>query len=281
MSRFPALLCCAVLSLFALSGCVPGEDDHVDETRDPNFQRGRALVLSQDFHGAIEEYEKAIEVNPRSASAHFELAWLSEEKTKDFAAAIYHYQKHLELRPNSPNSEDARRAKEHIQLCKRELARAEFAPPNTMALQREIDRLNAENQILRQNIDTLRTQLSTAISAKANTPEPRDISAVPPSARPVIVNPPPTRAPAQTEVAGANSSEVPRGMQQIRVTGNPLPTQPIAPMGSPHSHIIKSGETLASIANLYHIKLNALVQANPNINPKKLKVGQTVNLPTQ
>ena len=38
-------------------------------------------------------------------------------------------------------------------------------------------------------------------------------------------------------------------------------------------------ETLAAIARKYGISLNSLVAANPGLNPKKMRVGQTLNLP--
>src|SRR5580692_11364158 len=82
------------------SGCIPG-DSHADEQKDPHFERGRNLASSQDFSGAVSEFEKALETNPRSAAAHFELGWLYDTKLNDYAAAIYHYQKHLELQPSS------------------------------------------------------------------------------------------------------------------------------------------------------------------------------------
>src|SRR5579862_868433 len=58
-------------------GCAP-EGVHLSEERDPHFQRGRDLVNSQDFKGAVAEFELTTENNPRSAAAHFELGWLYE-----------------------------------------------------------------------------------------------------------------------------------------------------------------------------------------------------------
>ena len=283
MTCVPALVLCAVLSLITLSGCVPGEDDHVDETRDPNYQRGSAMVRSRDFIGAIEEFEKAIEVNPRSAAAHFEMAWLYEEKIKDYAAAIYHYQKYQALRPNSENSEKAR---EHIQVCKRELAKAEFFLPSTLTLQHELDRLNAENLLLRQNIESLRAQLVVATLAAQSQPEsatPTPVitvtpAPVTPTRLPVSNPPPPHTTPLLLETAHANPPAS-GTIQPIRTaTNSPAPQVNI---GQPRTHVVKSGESLASIASQYHVKLNAILQANPNVNPKKLKVGQSVNLPAQ
>jgi len=44
-------------------------------------------------------------------------------------------------------------------------------------------------------------------------------------------------------------------------------------------HVIKPRETLASIARQYGVKLEALNAANPKANPRRLRPGQTVNVP--
>jgi LysM repeat protein len=44
------------------------------------------------------------------------------------------------------------------------------------------------------------------------------------------------------------------------------------------THMVAAHETFAAIARKYGINLNALITANPGINPKKLRVGQVINL---
>ncbi len=61
-----------------------------------------------DYAGAIESFEKALEVNPRSGAAHFELGWLFKDKDPNPAAAIYHYEQYLKLRPKADNAETIR-----------------------------------------------------------------------------------------------------------------------------------------------------------------------------
>ena len=124
-----------LLMMVALAGCFPATDKDGDEEKDPHFLRGRSLVGSQDFQGAVDEYEKALETNPRNASAHFELGWLDKEKVQppDYAAAIYHYQRHLALRPDSGHAQQAR---DQILACKRALAETEFQLPSNPDLQR-------------------------------------------------------------------------------------------------------------------------------------------------
>lgn len=46
------------------------------------------------------------------------------------------------------------------------------------------------------------------------------------------------------------------------------------------SHEIKKGETLYGIANSYGIPLEALLEANPTLDPLKYQSGQTINVPT-
>src|SRR5689334_6685174 len=96
-------LCCAIACLLALglSGCFQAGDGQLDEQKEPHFLSGKNRVNGMDYPGAIESFEKALEVNPHSASAHFELAWLCEDKVGDPAAAIYHYERFLKYTPSA------------------------------------------------------------------------------------------------------------------------------------------------------------------------------------
>src|SRR5580698_4648281 len=125
MSRFCRALSCAAGILLALiaSGCFPSGDSPLDEQKEPHFITGKNLASQMDYQGAVDAFEKALEVNPRSASAHFELAWIYENKaapTNDFAAAIYHYNCYLKLLPKSDKAE---LVNSHVNSCKLELAK--------------------------------------------------------------------------------------------------------------------------------------------------------------
>jgi hypothetical protein len=238
MLRLRAIGQCAVLFLLmsCLGGCFQG-DNHLDEEQDPHFQRGRNLASSQDFKGAAQEFEKALETNPGSAAAHFELGWLYDTKLNDYAAAIYHYERHLKLQPDS---ERAALVRERIRGCKQELANSEFPLPNSRNLQREADRLNAENLLLKQQLEALKNQLAAAQSR---------------------VEPPP-----QAAAPAAARAETPRS------TGPPAPARP-------RVHIVKSHETITSIAAEYGMKASAVLAANPRTDPRRLRIGQSLNLP--
>ena len=242
MLRLRGIGYCAILFLLMIcpGGCFQGED-HVDEEQDPHFQQGRNLAGSQDFKGAALEFEKALETNPGSAAAHFELGWLYDTKLNDYAAAIYHYERHLKLQPDSGR---AALVKERIRGCKQELANSEFPLPNSRNLQREADRLNAENALLKQQLEALKNQLAAYVAAAQSRAEPARQAAAPAAARP----------------------ETPR------------PAGPSAP-ARPRVHIVKPHETITSIAAGYGMKASALLAANPRTDPKRLRVGQSLNLP--
>ena len=136
-----------LLAGLLLSGCLPSTPQ--DEEKEPYFLAGKSRVNSMDYKGAIESFEKAVEVNPRSAAAHFELALLYDQKESDPAAAIYHYERYLKLAPNS-GKEDM--VKPRILACEQQLAQSVSLAPVSEKQQRELERLLEENKRLREDI---------------------------------------------------------------------------------------------------------------------------------
>jgi LysM repeat protein len=49
--------------------------------------------------------------------------------------------------------------------------------------------------------------------------------------------------------------------------------------GSATTYAIKSGDTFAKIANEKGVSLNALLDANPDADPRRLRIGQEINIP--
>jgi tetratricopeptide (TPR) repeat protein len=267
---------CAVFILIAagLCGCFPGNDNHQDEERDPHFQRGRDLVNSQEFKAAADEFEKALETNPRSAAAHYELGCLCDAKLNDYAAAIYHYERLLLLAPDSARAPLVR---ERIRGCKLELAGTEFPLPNSQNLQREVYALTEENRLLKQQLDEARSHPGASPSplpAPAAAPAPaqplRALANNPvpaPNLNPnpnLHSNPPPISPTASTPASGAAPPRVP-------LAG--------ADASHPRSVVIQPKDSIYAIATRYGLKASAVLAANPNINPTQLRVGQNLNLP--
>ncbi len=249
-----------VFAGFWLSGCSPIAESELDEQKNPHFLTGRSRANTMDYKGAVAAFEKAIEANPRSASAHLELGLLYLQKENDFAAAIYHFEKHLKLRPNSNVAEMAR---QHIVSCKMELARTvSFALVNQKA-HAALDRLTTENAGLRQQVEQLKGQLSKAQlvplpSVVTNRPTPAPNIPLPSQSGPAVDH---AMVRTQQPPAGKAEAVIPR------------------PAIVPRTHVVRSGETFASIARSYRVPLTSLQSANPRVEARKLKVGQSVSIP--
>lgn len=58
-------------------------------------------------------------------------------------------------------------------------------------------------------------------------------------------------------------------------TPTPLPS----PTATPRTHVVAAGEDLGGIAYRYHISLDALLSANPDVNPNAMSIGTTLVIP--
>lgn len=84
-------------------------------------------------------------------------------------------------------------------------------------------------------------------------------------------------------------------IQEIATVGAPRPSSatlssrsdgsdgsgeaPVAAAGNASTYLIKSGDTFAKIASQKGISLDALLQANPEADPRRLRIGQQINIP--
>ena len=243
----------------ALGGCLPSDQDQSDEEKEPHFVLGKSRINAMDYQGAVEAFEESLEVNPHSAAAHFELGWLYDEKESDPAAAIYHYQQYLKLNPSAGNTEVI---KQRIESCKQELAADVLPLPSTPAAQKQITRLIEQNQQLQDEVNKWRAYFASQSAAK-NQP-----STVPnPMAAQSSANsgsPPPDH----------NASPVSDGSSQ----DHPVHSAPAKSILG--THTVVAGETAVRIARRYGISLDALLAANPGLEPRRMRVGQILNIPS-
>jgi tetratricopeptide (TPR) repeat protein len=235
------------------SGCLPSSPR--EEEKEPHFLAGRSRVNTMDFKGAIESFEKALEVNPKSAQAHFELGWLFDQKEPDPAAAIYHYERYLCLAPNSGKEEMVRT---RILACKQQLAQSVSLAPGMERQQRDLEQLAEENKRLREEVEKWRTSAARlqGLSNQLGT-APLTVARLPqlPSSGPT--------GPTNAFPAGA--------------TGLPRPT--VAPAANPRTHTVRAGETPSLIARKYGVKVDALMAANPKLDARRLQIGQVLVVP--
>ena len=263
------LLFSVMMLCLALSGCSPIAESQTDEQKNPHFQAGKERLAALDYKGAIECFERALEDNPRSALAHYELGVLFDEKEMDYPAAIYHYNKALKLCPKGYPAENIR---QRIPGCRQELIKADSLQVMNPSALRETERLREQNQALRRQIEALQSQLAGRASpGVGSTPSTRPAAgsqdegrsvAAPAASAPALVSP---------ELSNgnhANSGSYPDRMPSGTAAGSRIRT-----------HSVKAGDTLASLARLYQIKLTSLQAANPGLEPKRMKIGSVLNIP--
>jgi LysM repeat protein len=242
-------LLAATLTL-ALNGCAPSDSSQLDDEKEPHFVLGKSRVNAMDYAGAVEAFGEALEVNPRSAAAHFQLACLFDTKQSEPAAAIFHYQEFLRLNPKADNAEVIR---QRIYSCKQQLAADVLPLPSAPAAQKQLEDLAEKNRRLQDEVEKWRAYYAAQTAAPKNPATPAG------SPTPDDVSPGP-------------------------VTPTPAPVKPVPPAAKPakpRTHTVAAGETLAAIARKTGVSLPALQAANPGVTPKKLKVGQILNLPPQ
>lgn len=281
--KFSRLSCLLLLMACAwcLTGCLPSAQGQLDEEKEPHFLAGKSRANALDFKGAIESFEKAIEVNPRSARAHFELAVLCEQRGGDPAAAIYHYERYLRLLPGAGNADTV---KTHILACKQELARSVSLGPVTQTLQKELEKLteenkglleaatkaNDENAKLKEEIKDITGKLESLRGSLAARP-------LPPTNPPVGMA---TRAGGVTNRPGANPVvPVTWSAAGTQAVSRPFPRATTTPVPTARTHVVKSGETLAVIARQYGVRVESLQAANPGIDARRLRPGRTLKVP--
>jgi len=248
----------------ALGGCSPSDQSQLDEEKEPHFVLGNSRVNAMDYEGAIEAFQESLEVNPRSAAAHFRLACLydkNDTKESDPAAAIYHYQEYLRL---EPQAENAMVITQRIYGCKQQLAKDVYQMPSSPAAQQQLEKLVEQNRELQRQVDALKETVRQWNVYYAN----QKVA-------------PPTPVPNNSQTVTAGSPTPDDISPQPAVAPQPVPAKNPRPAAKPkiRTHTVAAGETLAAIARKSGVSLNALLAANPDVDPKKLRVGQPVNLP--
>lgn len=251
-----------LLACVVLSGCLPAGSGPLDEEKEPHFLAGKSRVSTLDYQGAVECFEKALQANPQSASAHFELAWIFDRKEPDPAAAIYHYDQYLKLRPDAGNAD---LAKQRIMVCKEALAETVSLGPVTQKLQHQFEQMTETNKWLLDQNKQLQEELEKWSSYAARL---RSLTN-PAVAQPALFSGAGPTAPAVRTAAVAAGSSNP-----LNATGPAA-----ASSAASRTHTVKAGETPSFIARKYGVKLGALMAANPNLDPRRLRVGQILRVP--
>jgi tetratricopeptide (TPR) repeat protein len=213
-----------------------------DEKREPHFLIGLSRIAAVDYEGALEAFQQALEVNPKSAAAHLQLGCLYAEKIPDPAAAIYHYEQFLRRQPADPSAEIIRK---QIPGLKMTLAKTVLHMPPVSGLQKQVESLREENRRLQADLDRLRDELASRQS---------------------LTNPSPGRV-----ASGAMAAGKPR----------PTASRSLSAGAGVQTHKVIPGDTPTSIARRYAVSVESLLRANPGLNPKRMRVNQDLTIPVR
>ena len=93
---------------------------------------------------------------------------------------------------------------------------------------------------------------------------------------PVSVSGPPATATPEAAQAGV---QIVKLSPTPTSTPTPVPTPTPTPAPTPATHVVRPGETLTRIAQLYEVPVDVIVQLNDISNPDSLVVGQPLRLP--
>jgi LysM repeat protein len=259
-----------LVMLIAANGCSPSDSGQPDDEREPHYVLGKSRVNALDYAGAVEAFNQALEVNPRSAAAHFQLACLFDTKESDPAAAIYHYQEYLRLNPGADNAEVIR---QRVYSCKQQLAADVMPLPSAPAAQKQLEDLAEKNRQLQAQVDHLNDVIKQwSDYYQQQKQQPTATSYAQPVSDSAM-----TGSLVPDDISNGGSAPQPTSSRTTSTARNTSP--PAA--AKPRTYTIVQGDTLASVARKHSLSLTALQAANPGVTPKKLRVGQVINLPAK
>ena len=273
MLRWRAFL--LVCSCVALVGCAPPPDGQTEEERDQFYRLGSQLVKERDYKGAVDSFERSLELNPRSVKAHYELGLLYENRMNEPAIALFHYKQVLRLQPNGHPAEIVLA---RMKGCEQEIAKNVALVQVDPAVMAELERLKEENRRLQRDLETMRALAASAVPSYTN-PAPSDLRS-PESTATVTPKRPPTDSGSSRRAAATNSFVTPKPSSP----GNAFsatasgPTSPARPRAS-RTHVVRDRETFSSIARQHGVGVAALRAANPSVRPERLRPGQSLAIP--
>jgi LysM repeat protein len=287
MSKWPVSWRIILIIVFCcfVSGCMPVAETPVDEEKDPNFIDGRNHLNMMDYKSAIESFERAVQANPRNAAAHFELGVLYDDRMKEPLKAAFHYQKHLELRPKSSYLDAA---KSRLEGCKMEIAKSVRIVVVHEQVHKDLAKLTNELANSQRLNEQLRAQLAAKPMVVTQWMQFR------------VTNPPvylyvTNTSQQQQQVVrpvATNTAPAPRSVATNTATRvTPLPPANVVrrmeqraaqqARAATRTHSVRAGDTMSSVARRYGVSLPRLQAANPGVDPRKLRAGQTLNIPSQ
>jgi len=94
-----------------------------------HYNLGVGYVTDKKYDMAIDEYEKAISLNPEDPDGHYNLAILYDDYKRNSEKALDHYKKYLELKPDAIDADQVKEWVERLMLGNMDLKGVEAERP--------------------------------------------------------------------------------------------------------------------------------------------------------
>ncbi len=247
------LICFALAAIVAgVSGCAKsvGALDAADE-RDPEMARATTLERANDFEGAIQSYQLALERNFELIKAHLKLGLLYDDYENDYLRAIYHYERYLELRPDSEKYADI---EELVRLARVNYA-ASIPEQDSEAI-RELTRVRQKASQMEQDLGAAKRRIAAIEVENAKL----------------------------TTALGTARKKIVSDQGPVSVSGSSSAPVASVPANKAISYKVQRGDSLSRIATKMYDdsrRWKAIYDANRSAldSPESLKVGQILMIP--
>lgn len=167
------------LALLTLPAC----DRLFDKGSKDEVYTADKKAAAGDYHAAVLLYESALDGTPKSAEVHYKLGLLYDDKLKSPLDAMHHMNRYLELAPSGTHVREARAYRKEG-----ETKLMTIWSKGSPITQQDAVRLKNENQILREQIATVRAQKAVPAGQLNAKGEPVQ-KAIPPGSRTHTVQP--------------------------------------------------------------------------------------------
>jgi tetratricopeptide (TPR) repeat protein len=237
-----------LLGLLCLGGvgCLPTERAAGGEEDDPDFLAGLSHKRAGRSLRAVESFERALQRDPGSVAAHFELGLLYYQGVTNYVAALYHFDR---VRQLNPQFRYLQTVEQMIRGCKQEFIRDVPMGTITLRMQQDLQRLQRleqENEELRRQLEQLHGELALRASTGGGA-----------GGQVVRVN----------QAVTSDSFTV----REVRNTAG----------GSGRIHRVEKGDTVYSIARANGLDTATLLAANPGVDHRRILPGQELRIPAR
>ena len=303
----------------ALVGCnlADKEEAQQDDSSNPHYKQAQQDLDNNNPVAAVADYDAALAGNSKLAGAHYELGLIYGDKLNDPVGSIYHFKRFLELAPTSSKKDEVQALiDKESQAFAASLPNSPTQNADDYAkLQADNAALKKQVSDATHTITRLQTQLTQAIkhhghvtggvtaiaaadpapaSSDADKPEMGSPPATADSTNtPPATDTPVTDTPAATNAAPATplrATAVDTNAPDVNAApSTPAPIvgtngAPMAPAAPARSYTVVKGDSVWKIAKKMYPGdtkngEDKILGANPGLDPKRLKIGQTLVVP--